>query len=179
MDGVFRGIDDPRLSQLYVYWRNKKRGKAMPAPEDIHSADLSPSVQPNLMLLEVVRDGARTRFRYTKVGKVFWRAGESEPSGKFVDEVLPAVAGYRDYVLGIYEEMAACGRPMYTENLFILQHGHSDPMATKRVSLPLSRDGVKVDQVLAGHVFDYGTGNDGDGFALVTGLTEVARAFLE
>jgi hypothetical protein len=178
MDGVFASIDDPRLSQLYLYWQSRKRGKPMPAPENIDLAGLPSSVQPNLMLLEVVRDAARTRFRYTKVGKVFWRAGGSEPIGKFVDDVLPMTAGYRDYVVGIYEEMAACGRPMYTENLFILQHGHSDPMATKRVSLPLSRDGARVDQVLAGHVFDYGAGG-GDSFALVTGLSEVARAFLE
>ena len=67
---------------------------------------------------------------------------------------------------------------MYTENVFVLRHGQSDPMSTRRVSLPLSRDGVTVDRVLAAHVFDYGTGGD-DSFALVTRISESVRAFLD
>jgi hypothetical protein len=177
MDGVGT-IGDPRLWLLYHYWRGKKDGRAMPAPGDIDLAQLPKAVQPNAMLLDVVRDGGRVRFRYRRVGTVFWRATGKEPVGQYVGEVLPATGGYREYVVGIYEEMAATLRPMYTENLFILQHGHSDPMATKRVSLPLSYDGGSVDVVLAGHVFDYST-SDGDAFALVTGLEEGVRAFLE
>jgi hypothetical protein len=177
MDGVGT-IGDPRLWLLFHYWRGKQGGRAMPAPEDIKLAELPKAVQPNAMLLDVVVDGGRMRFRYSRVGEVFWRATGKEPAGQFVGEVLPETAGYRSYVVGIYEEMAARRRPMYTENLFILQHGQFDPMATKRVSLPLSRDGETVHAVLAGHVFDYGGGSD-DAFALVTGLDERVRAFLE
>ncbi|HZT51282.1 MAG TPA: PAS domain-containing protein [Stellaceae bacterium] len=171
-------IGDQRLALLYQYWRSKRGARAMPAPEDIHPAELPRAVQPNLMLLEVVRGGAEPRFRYSHVGGLFWRAGGSDPVGTFVDEILPTTAGYRDYVVGIYREMEATGRPMYTENAFILQHGQSDPMSTKRVSLPLSSDGRTVSLVLAAHVFDYGANGDSDAFALVTGLREEVRAFL-
>ena len=177
MDGVGT-IGDPRLWLLYHYWRGKQGGRALPSPGDIDLAELPKAVQPNAMLLDVVVDRGRVRFRYSRVGAVFWRATGKEPAGQYVDTALPETAGYRSYVVGIYEEMASRRRPMYTENLFILQHGHSDPMATKRVSLPLSRDGETVDAVLAGHVFDYGGGSD-DAFALVTSLEERVRTFLE
>jgi hypothetical protein len=177
MDGVGT-VGDPRLWLVYHYWWGKRRGRSMPAPEDIVLSELPVAVQPNVMLLDVVDADPRPRFRYLKVGAVFWRAGGSDPSGRFVDEVLPQTAGYRDYIVGIYDEMAMRRRPMYTENLFVLSHGHSDPMATKRVSLPLSRDGKIVHAVLAGHVFDYGTSGN-DGLALVTELREAVRTFLE
>lgn len=149
-------------------------------PEDIDPIELPKAVQPNLMLLDVLPtpDGP-PRFRYCRVGGVFWRAGGNDPTGRYVDEILPRTAGYRDYVVGIYQEMAATRRPMYTENFFILHHGQSDPMSTKRVSLPLSRDGENVAMALAAHVFDYGAAGNGDAFALVTALREGVRAFLD
>ena len=106
MDGVST-IGDARLWTLYHYWRSKKAGRAMPSPDDIATSLLPKMVRPNVMLLEVVRGAGGVRFRYTHVGEVFWRASSNDPVGRFVDEVLPEVAGYRSYVVGIYEEMAA------------------------------------------------------------------------
>jgi hypothetical protein len=177
MDGVGT-VGDPRLWLVYHYWSRKRRGRAMPMPAEISLSELPEAVQPNVMLLDVVTTDAGPRFCYVKVGSVFWRAGGNDPAGRFVDDVLPPTAGYRDYVVGIYREMATQRRPMYTENVFILSHGHSDPMATKRVSLPLSHDGKTVHAVLAGHVFDYGANGD-DSLALVTELRGGTRTFLE
>jgi hypothetical protein len=172
-------IADQRLVLLFQYWRMKKGARAMPSPADINHAMLPEAVRPNLMLLEVVRGGDAPRFRYSHVGGLFWRADGSDPVGRFVDEILPEAAGYRDYIVGIYREMEATRRAMYTENTFVLQYGQSDPMSTKRVSLPLSSDGETVSLVLAAHVFDYGANGDSDAFALVTGLKEDVRAFLD
>ncbi len=172
-------IADARLALLYEYWRRKKGRQAMPSPDQIDPAELPKAVQPNLMLLDVIRDAGMVRFRYCRVGGVFWRAGGNDPAGQYVDEILPQTAGYRDYVVGIYREMAETMRPMYTENSFILHHGQSDPMSTKRVSLPLSRDGSSVAMALAAHVFDYGAAGNSDAFALVTGLREGVRTFLD
>lgn len=171
-------VGDPRLLLIYTYWCSRKKGRAMPSPADIAFAELPSAAQPNAMLLELVGEGESRRFRYTRVGAVFWRTSGKEPVGQFIDEALPETAGYRDYVIGIYEEMARTRRPMYSENRFVLRHGQSDPMATKRVSLPLSTDGTVVSAVLAAHVFDYGASGP-DAFALVTAIEEVARAFLE
>lgn len=171
-------VGDPRLALLYTYWRDKKKGRPMPAPHDIVLSALPSAVRPNAMLLEIVSDGGKRRFRYTAVGSVFWRTTGQEPVGQFIDEVLPETAGYRDYVVSIYDEMARERRPMYTENLFLLRHGQSDPMTTKRVSLPLSLDGVEVSAVFAAHVFDYGGGGP-EAFALVSAIQEVVRSFIE
>ncbi len=172
-------IGDPRLALLFHHWLARKGRRAMPSPDDINPASLPAAVQPNIMLLDLIAHDTGPRFRYSKVGGVFWNAAGKTPVGAFVDEILPQTAGYRDYVVGIYREMAVTRRPMYTENYFVLQHGQHDPMSTKRVSLPLSRDGEAVDQVLAAHVFDYGSAAGNDAFALVTGLREAVRAFLD
>jgi hypothetical protein len=170
-------IGDQRLAIVYRYWLGKRAAAAMPAPDSIALTELPSSVRPNAMILDIVRADGATRFRYRHVGEVFWRATGRDPVGTFVDEALPETVGYRDYVVGIYREMAETARPMYTENAFILRHGQADPMKTKRVSLPLSRDGITADMVLAAHVFDYGT-MGAEAFALVTGLEERVRQFL-
>lgn len=150
----------------------------MPCRADIDPVEIPGDIWPHMMLLDVLWQGRVPRFRYRRVGEVFWRALGQEPTGRFVDEVLPETAGYRGYVVGIYEEMTVRRRAMYTENIFTLD-GQAVPMLTKRVSLPLSRDGETVDMVLAGHVFEYGRLKREEAFALVTGLTEITRTVLD
>lgn len=150
----------------------------MPSRADIDPAEIPAAIWPNTMLLDVLWHGATPRFRYRRVGEVFWRALGQEPTGRFIDEVLPETAGYRVYVVGIYTEMAKRRRPMYTENVFTLE-GQAVPMLTKRVSLPLSYDGERVDMVLAGHVFEYGKLSREHAFMLVSGLSEITRCLLD
>jgi hypothetical protein len=170
-------VPDSRLEILYRYWAEKRKGRPMPARRDIDAVEIPVHLWPHIMLLDVLWDDGVPRFRYRRVGEVFWRALGQEPTGRFIDEILPATAGYRDYVTGIYREMAARRRPMYTENVFTLD-GQRVPMLTKRVSLPLSCDGGKVDMVLAGHVFEYGCLTREQAFSLVTGLKEITRGVL-
>jgi hypothetical protein len=171
-------LGDPRLAAVFSFWNQRRGARAMPLPENVDLAGLPSAVQPNAMILDVIRENASIRLRNRRVGKVFWRVSGRDPVGTFVDEALPTTGGYRDYVHGIYQEMVRAARPMYTENIFLLSSGQADPMATKRVSLPLSHDGITVDMVLAAHVFDYRAGGE-DAFALVTGLEEKIRAYLD
>ncbi len=171
-------IADRRLETLYRYWSGKRQGRAMPSRADIDPVEIPGDIWPHIMLLDVLWQDGVPRFRYRRVGDVFWRALGQEPTGRFVDEVLPETAGYRSYVVGIYTEMAARRCPMYTENIFTLD-GQAVPMLTKRVSLPLSHDGDTVDMVLAGHVFEYGMLDREQAFSLVSGLQEIARRPLE
>lgn len=177
--GVARGatIGDARLETLYRYWLSRRGAHTMPRRADIDPVEIPAAIWPHIMILEVVRDGAAIRFRYRRAGGVFWRAGGAEPTGRFIDEVLPTVAGYLDYVVGIYAEMTQSGRPMYSENYFT-RDGQGIPMRTRRVSLPLSSDGVVVDSVLAGHVFEYPRERD-PASPTVDGLREAIRVYLE
>lgn len=169
---------DPPLESLYRLWLSKKRGRAMPRRADIDPLEMPAEIWPYTMLLDVIWSGDRPRFRYRRVGDIFWRETGGEPTGKFIDDVLPERAGYRSYVLGIYEEMARRRQPMYTENSFELR-GRPAPMVTRRISLPLSNDGEAVNMVLAGHVFDHGRLARDVAFSLVTELKELRRVVLE
>jgi hypothetical protein len=173
LDGV---LLDQRLERLYRHWRAKCAGRAMPSRADIDPLEIPGEIWPYTMLLDVVWTGERPRFRYRRVGEIFWRNGH-EPTGLYIDEALPQKVGYRDYVQGIYEEMARSGKPLYTENSFALE-GRDEPMLIKRVSLPLSGDGTRVNMALAGHVFEHGTLSRDMAFSLVRDLTELKRVVL-
>lgn len=177
--GVARGdvIGDARLETLYRYWFERRGGRSMPRRADVDPIAIPAAIWPHVMILEIVREGAKIRFRYRRAGGVFWRAGSAEPTGRFIEEVLPTTAGYLDYVVAIYTEMTEAGRPMYSENYFT-RDGQSVPMRTRRVSLPLSNDGVVVDTILAGHVFEYPHERD-PAFPQVDGLREAVRVYLD
>jgi hypothetical protein len=170
-------IGDTRLQALYEHWAGCRRGRAMPGRADIDPLAIPGTVWPHTMLLDVVRQDGVTRYRYRRTGEIFWQRG-LEPRGRFVDDVVPETAGYRQYVIGIYDELVARGRPIYTENVFTLE-GRGAPMLTRRVSLPLSKDGEQVDMILGGHVFENGRFDLEYAFSLVTGLKQGVRIILE
>ena len=174
-------IGDPRLEAVYRYWYDHRIDGSMPRDADIKPDEMATGLASHTMVLDVVRTETTVRFRYRRVGKVFWRANGIEPTGRFLDEVLPAKTGYRDYVIGIYHQVTETKQPLYTENLFT-HHGHSSPMGAKRVSLPITKDGGEVDMILAAHVVDYrmclALTRFGDPLATADGLQESVRAYL-
>ena len=169
---------DQRLDALYRYWLGKRRERPMPARGDIDPLEIPGDIWPYTMLLDVVWEDRAPRFRYRRVGDVFWRSSGREPTGLFINDVLPETAGYRRYVVGIYEEMVWRRRAMYTENSFTLE-GRDGGMSVKRISLPLSNDGETVNMVLAAHVFEHKNLTREAAFALVVDLIERARVVLE
>jgi hypothetical protein len=171
-------IADPRLDTLYRYWASKREARQMPSRAEIDPLEIPAEIWPYTMLLDVLWRQGPPRFRYRRVGNVFWRAVGQEPTGRFIDDVLPETAGYRAYIVGVYSEMAMRRRAIYTENIFTLD-GRAAPMVTKRVSLPLSRDGITVDMALAGHVFEHNTLPLENALSLVSDISEIARVVLE
>ncbi|HXZ00592.1 MAG TPA: hypothetical protein VEI03_11365 [Stellaceae bacterium] len=171
-------LPDPRLDRLYRHWLSKRRGRALPCRAAIDPLEIPAEIWPHTMLLDVVWEDGKPRFRYRRVGDVFWRLAGREPTGLFIEDVLPEKAGYRRYVTGIYEEMATRRAAMYTENSFTLA-GRGMQMLTRRVSLPLSNDGEAVNMVLAGHVFEHGKLPRETAFSLVSDLKELRRTVLE
>ena len=147
----------------------------MPSRTDIDPLEIKGAIWPHIMMLDVVCEGDTLRFRYRRIGAVFSGALGQDPTGKFIDEVLPDKTGYQEYILGIYREIVERRKPMYTENTFELT-GQMLPMLTKRLSLPLSNDGFTVNMMLAAHVFQYDDcGTDGP-FQFINNITrEVVR----
>ncbi len=171
-------IDDPHLKFLYEYWSGKRRGRRMPSRTDIDPLEVKGAIWPHMMMLDVVGEGEAVRFRYRRIGAVFYNALGSDPTGKFIDEVLPDKTGYQQYILGIYREIVEKKRPMYTENIFELT-GQMAPMLTKRLSLPLSSDDATVNMVLAGHIFQYDDLGKGGPFQFMNIPREIVRQVIE
>jgi len=171
-------ITDGRLQALYEHWVNRRRGRPMPSRADIDPIEIPAAAWPHTMLLDVVREDGALRFRYRRVGEVFWTGLGREAKGAMVDELLPETGGYREYIVGIYRELVECRRPIYTENHLTLR-GDNEPMLAKRVSLPLSKDGDAVDMILGGHVFLHARLDRGDAFRIVDGLKEGLRVILD
>lgn len=171
-------IDHPHLRLLYQYWSRKKNGRAMPTRADIDPLEIKGAIWPHIMMLDVVYEADGPRFRYRRIGAVFTGALGEDPTGRFIDEVLPDKTGYQQYITGIYREICEHRRPMYTENTFELT-GQMLPMLTKRLSLPLSNDGSTVNMVLAGHVFQYEQCEKGSPFQFINVLREVTRNVIE
>jgi hypothetical protein len=77
-------IETPPLDALYSLWESLRRDGGFPAWRDFDRRQLEPFLD-NLLLIEVLREPLRFRFRYH--GKeLAWRAGY-DMTGKLVDEL--------------------------------------------------------------------------------------------
>lgn len=140
---------DPRLHQVYAYWQQKRGARALPARSDIEPAELR-AVLPHLMMVDVE---AGPRFRYRLFGTAVVEAFGSDPTGKYIDEVM--VGAYKAFLLGLYNDILTSKKPVYSTSIY---GGTRDKMLwTQRLMLPLSSDGTSVDKVLAIQVFIHGS----------------------
>src|ERR1700741_4828134 len=108
------------FSLLLAYWRRKRGDRAMPSRADIDPTELPGRLWPRLMLLDVVRQGGRTRFRYRLVGGGIQMAVGRNTAGKFVDDVFPPDFVFRDYVIKIPADVVEQKRPLFTVNVLSL-----------------------------------------------------------
>lgn len=146
---------DARLKQVYAYWTAKRGARAMPSRADITPADLKAAL-PYLILTDVVRGdpGSAIRFRYRLFGTAAAAAFGMDPTGRFVDEVMPD-AKYRDFIVGLYADIVAQKRPIYSTTRYGSRRDVE--LWTERLMLPLSADGHEVDMVLSAQVFSHGS----------------------
>ena len=116
-------------------------------------ADLDPTLIPrllkNLILADVARDGHEIRYRL--VGTEIVAAHGFEYTGMTVAELTSgATLDYTRRLYGIV--VSGPPVPVYSEGRF--QWADMEFRWTKRLHLPLSRDGSSVDMALAGQVFE-------------------------
>jgi hypothetical protein len=140
---------DPRLHQLYAYWESKRGTRALPARRDIEPTDLVPLL-PHLMMVDV-EEGPR--FRYRLFGTAVSEAFGSDPTGKYIDEVM--VGNYKAFLLGLYNDLIVSKKPVYSTSIY--GGKREGQLWTQRLMLPLSSDGNAVDKVIAIQVFIHGS----------------------
>jgi hypothetical protein len=113
-----------------------------------------PQLLPHLMLIEIVSEAGRERYRYRLVGTEIERNFGVSMTGRCIDELMRGE--YLGFIEGLYRTLATKAVPVYSENVYDAQSGfdaYPEAFRTSRLMLPLSDDGEHVDRVLAGQIF--------------------------
>ncbi len=167
-------IADARLRALFGYWREKRGPGARPARADLDPLEI-PTLLPIVGLIDVLDGGAR--FRYRLMGTEIVDMDGHDPTGRFLDEVLPD-SGYADYLIGLLREVTRERRPLYGESDFRGQDRIQ--RRVRRLFMPLSGDGRAVDMIFGGQVAAAsGRGAQTPGSEGAGPLHEIVRVLLE
>lgn len=135
----------PALLTLFRYWDEKRRGRRAPSRTDLFPEDIL-AILPRVILLDVVGDPARFRFRVA--GTAWVQEFGREVTGKFVDEI--GLGAHEAMILADYQRVLAEWGPVLNCWKFDLPNGR--PVRYQRILLPLSRDGRCVDMIIGAAV---------------------------
>jgi len=137
---------DPILSQAFDYWRGKCGARSMPQRRDIDPTEI-PRLLPHIQITENV--GARIRYRLA--GSAIVEAYGGELKGKFFDEVL---SGERlRFVEANHRLVCTEKRPILVSGSYLSKK--EIPLVCNRVVMPLSEDGVNVNQCFTVMTFQF------------------------
>jgi hypothetical protein len=136
-------LDDPLLHELYAYWRGKCGGRRMPRRRDIDPSEMA-RLLPHLLISEVVGGGERFRFRLA--GTAIARALGRDPTGRLVDEVVEGA--YGDFINGLHRTVCREQASLFAEGPH-RSGTRGEHYYAKRLLMPLSDDGVAVNQILS------------------------------
>jgi hypothetical protein len=140
-------ISHPKLQRLYDYWDAKRGGRRMPSRADIDPLEIT-FVVGNVILVDVL-DEEPPRFRIRLHGTNLSQRVGYELTGKMLDE-LP-VTEFRTLAQQSFARVAATAE---------VTHGKRDRVIDGRfaryetVIMPMSGDGVRVDMLLCGLIYD-------------------------
>lgn len=132
----------PATAEFYRYWDSKRQGRAMPARSDLDPIEMRRWL-PGIILVDVLLDPYRLVYRVVGTRSVDIRS--SEVTGRTVQEgrhgsKLPHVM--ENYRLAIEER-----KLVYDWDGTANRDG--DEISTEVLMLPLSSDGITVDQVIS------------------------------
>ncbi len=146
-------LDDPLHRQMYAYWQQKRGARRMPSRAQIDPTEI-PRLLPNLLISEYVAESDTGRWRYRLAGTAVAVAFGRNPTGRFVDELTKGE--YRAFIERIHMLVRDERRALFCASEYT---GARDlRMSAKRLLLPLTTDGERVDQIISLLVFRLGTG---------------------
>jgi len=121
-------------------------------------ADLDPVEIPHLLqhlILSDVAEGGRS-IRYRLVGTDIVNAHGFDYTGKTVQQLTSGST--LEFTYQLYGMVVMDAVPVYSEGRF--RWAGREYRRTKRLHLPLTRDGTTIDMVLCGQVFEQGSEGD-------------------
>ena len=148
-DGVSfrRRIVHPLLRELYDFWLNR-RGDKIAMPRSELDPVAIPKLLPNLILSDVGDEGRSIRYRL--VGTNIVQAHGSDYTGLTIEQLTSGST--LEFTRRLYGAVIGVGLPVYSEGSF--RWNGKEFRWTKRLHLPLTRDGSAIDMVLAGQFFE-------------------------
>lgn len=138
------------LVELYDYWDWRRQGRRMPGRQDIDPLDI-PRHLPNLMLIDVLREPLR--YRYRLVGTRVVAASAEDRTGRLFGEV--EFFEKNPTVMEQYGSVVATGEPMHSLEPF-RNFINDSTYQVDRLLLPLASDGERVDMILVYFLFRSG-----------------------
>ena len=141
--GPATGFDNPALSGALALWREKAKGRSMPARSDM-TARLMKPYMPHMSLLEKVGTPKGPRYRVRLHGTAL-ASYAGDKTGQFVDEFVPA------HLLGsytsVYDTVLELQLPLRLVRDF--QAPEIDYLAGESLVAPLSRSGTSSPLILS------------------------------
>lgn len=139
-------LKDSELKELYDYWLTKRSDGRLPGRRDIDPLEV-PRLLKNLAFLEVVGDAEDFVFVLagSRIEEVHARSLKGVSLGD-LREVLEKTPDSDDYVSAVRE-----GEPQF-QQASMKEYG-KEHWACRRLILPLSSDGERIDCLLMGAVF--------------------------
>lgn len=142
-------LDDPIFREVFGYWRSKFRGNLLPSRKDIDPLEI-PKALGHIVLIEVLDGVPVPRFRYR-----LWGTRVTELYGKdytncFLEDVVAKVS--KDQVQSALEGIVKNKLPHFWQTPVPVEGRAFE--SKRRVMLPLSSDGIKVDMLMGVYVGD-------------------------
>lgn len=142
---------DPAIFAPAVGWWNATlaaRGR-LPSRADLRPEDLGVRTLPHVLLVDVGDGGRRLRFRL--MGSAHVAFNQVDLSGRDFETIYPE-GRTLDYVRGLYRDMCAARRPLWSVNE--VRHFRTGlPVVVRRLMLPMSTDGTVIDVTLGVQTF--------------------------
>ena len=150
MDDFRQQVTNPALLEVYDYWASLRGTRRMPARKDFDPLQI-PQRLPNLMLIDVIHDPVR--FRYRLIGTRVVAASAEDRTGKYFDDV--SFFRTNPEVMVHYKAVVERAEPLYSPEPFLNRVNNMSYQA-ERLMLPLSGDGKTVDMVMVCFHFSSG-----------------------
>jgi hypothetical protein len=142
-------LSDRILGPAFDYWQAKCGARAMPRRRDIDLTDIPPPLLPNLQITDLIDGGARIRYRL--VGTAIVDAYGAELTGKYFDQIF---SGSRlEHVKANYRMICIEKRPLLVCSRYV--SARDTHLFCARLVMPLSEDGVDVNQCLTAMSFHF------------------------
>lgn len=133
-------VQSPRIHRLHAYWR-EKAANHIPARSQFDPVDVR-ELLPNLMLLDVLGD--QPRFRYRLVGTRVAQYTGFDFTGRYLDEM---VFQGRDFMEECYRLVLSERRPVFGHYAWLVRSRHFG--RCEFAHFPLSDDGSSVDRCVS------------------------------